>query len=791
MATLGFDIKADGAGLDDLKKKFDTVIGGMGAGLKVGIGALVGKQLTGKAGEMINNARTVETLSTSYETLIGNARETHKVIAGLQTLGAKTPMSFEELGNAGKLLLQAGVEAKDLNRELTTLGNLASLANVPITDLAAIYLKGANKGKVETEQLNQLSERGIPIVRALAKNYGVAESAIYKMASTGKIQFTDLKKALDSLGGPSGEYANQMLKQSRTGAGLQSTFDDNLKGVRQAFGKNLDELFKPVLEAGIHYFPQLQKGIEATGGAVKSLLTMAVPLALMFALKGAEKITGITSAVKGLTSTLQGSTSAAQATGAGVEKTVGRMGTLWNGVKTRITVATLAAAGMQAAVMGIALATQKVVEKADKMKGLYEGAMDDTGAVSSASKFLSAAKGGNSGIATRSEQASKLKEFDEQIEAKAKQYNELKKESEKGGWFDDKDANAASLKKYKDDLDFLRQAREAARALTKEDLEQSRLARERAEAENKALDITQEKAKEVEKMREEYLKIASEVKAENELGDNLQAQKQYLQSKKNGLMTGYANEDEMEKAAIMSDGPGTGEAQRARAAELYSKLKEIYDLSRQQQKVEAEIKKEEQDKKEILEKLALEYEENVTMAEAEIRGQWAIVDAIKAKNEQARIYKELRKAGMSEEDAKDNASRHVQNVQGVEREGRRKELKDVFDDMDTARIAAKSPQGEAALEVLNRAKELFEKFGRDGMSRDQANNIALKEYGIKNMVQKDLAIGAVSSLRSVGGSAGGVETGIYKTSENQLSELKSIVSLLQAIKENKGGGMTL
>lgn len=807
MATLGFDIKADASGLDDLRRKFDTVIGTMGSGVQLGIGAMMGKALGNQLGAAVSAARGVETLQISYETLVGSASEAEKVLKGLQDLGAKTPMSFEELGVAGKLLLQAGVATGNLNAELTTLGNLASLANVPITDVAAIYLKGANKGKIETEQLNQLAERGIPIIRSLARHFGVAEKAIYDMASKGKIQFKDLKKSLDDLGNESGgDYGGQMLKMSKTGGGIQSTLDDTITGVKREMGANVDGLWKPVMESGIYWIEKLTNGIKSISGPLKEVIVMGAALGAVFGVsKVIEKITAVTKGImswgSALENTGKAATGATVATGkmsAGLKQGVSSA-TAQAGLTTRaldkmrggFMQGAAAAIGMQAAVMGIALATQAVVEKADKLKGLYEGAMDPENNVASASKYMSALEQGNSGIASRDDQAAKVKELDDQIEAKQKKYGELRTVmAGSSHMFDDMAGMQASLDKYKADIDLLRRAKEATRALSKADMERVRLLEVQKEAERGALEITQKKAEDVSKLKDDFLKTATGVKEDSVLGDNFEAQKRYYEGQRYNLMSGYGDENEMEKEALMKSGEGSSEDDRAQASELFVKLKEIYELTGKIHKVEKDITKEEDNKKEVLRSLAQEYEKNVTLAEAEIRGEWEKVRAIKEKIEQERIYNDMIKAGYTAERAQRESARQSKAIANVERLERDKSLSDVLTGVRQREFASKSALGEDALEIVNRAQELMDKFGEDGMSREQADKIAFKEYSVNRMSSKELGVGAVSSLAAVGG-GGGVERGLRQVSESQLAELKTVVALLRDIKGKSSNSNTL
>lgn len=356
--------------------------------------------------------------------------------------------------------------------------------------------------------------------------------------------------------------------------------------------------------------------------------------------------------------------------------------------------------------------------------------------------------------------------------------------------FDDMAGMQASLDKYKADIDLLRRAKEATRALSKADMERVRLLEAQKEAERGALEITQKTAEEVSKLKDDFLKTATGVKEDSVLADNFEAQKRYYEGQRYNLMSGYSDENEMEKEALMKSGEGSSEDDRAKASELFVKLKEIYELTGKINKVEKDIAKEEDNKKEVLQSLAQEYEKNVTLAEAEIRGEWEKVRAIKEKIEQERIYNDMIKAGYTAERARRESARQSKAVANVERLERDKSLSDVLTGVRQREFASKSALGEDALEIVNRAQELMDKFGEGGMSREQADKIAFKEYSVNRMSSKELGVGAVSSLAAVGG-GGGVERGLRQVSESQLAELKTVVALLRDIKGKSSNSNTL
>ena len=176
----------------------------------------------------LRSAANIETVSVAFESLTGSAEQAEKTVKSLIEFTAKTPFQLDQVAGASRQLLAAGVSTEDIQSKLLILGDIAAGANIPLNDMAAIFVKIKNKQKAQAEEINQLSERGIPIIQALAKEMGVAEKEIFGLGSKGKISFELIERALSNMRSEGGIFANQMERQSRTLAGIFSTLKDNI-----------------------------------------------------------------------------------------------------------------------------------------------------------------------------------------------------------------------------------------------------------------------------------------------------------------------------------------------------------------------------------------------------------------------------------------------------------------------------------------------------------------------------------------------------------------------------------
>jgi tape measure domain-containing protein len=219
-----------------------------GLGRIVGWGALVaGAGMLGR--EIYQLGAGMEQTRVSFGVFMGDQQKANKLIEQMQAFGKVTPYETTELLNSSRLLMSAGIEATKIPSYMKTIGDVASGTNVPIEEMSQIFMKVTNKGKLMAEELNQFSERGVPLMAELAKMYGVSRAEVYKLAETGAITSDVMNQAFTNMTTDGGIFHDMMQKQSQTTAGKMSTFVDNLK----ILGLKLADMLLPAINAFIDF----------------------------------------------------------------------------------------------------------------------------------------------------------------------------------------------------------------------------------------------------------------------------------------------------------------------------------------------------------------------------------------------------------------------------------------------------------------------------------------------------------------------------------------------------------
>lgn len=244
-------------GMGGIAAKAIGALGGIGAGA-----AVVG---------MAKAAINAETLATQMKVLTGSADSAGKVLDDINTFAAETPFQKMEIGEAARKLLAFNGNAETVVDELRMLGDISAATGQPIGELAELYGKAKVQGRLFGEDINQLTGRGIPIISALAKEFGVAESEVKLLVEKGAVGFPEMQRALAGMTGPGGQFAGMMEELSTTTAGKFSTFVDNVTMLGTELGEQVLPYANQFLDWSTNAVAATDGIGNAFGGAISTV----------------------------------------------------------------------------------------------------------------------------------------------------------------------------------------------------------------------------------------------------------------------------------------------------------------------------------------------------------------------------------------------------------------------------------------------------------------------------------------------------------------------------------------
>ena len=235
-------IEQSGLGIEDLFNRMTKAAAAFGAGFT--------------AKELITNIARVrgefQQLEVAFKTMLGSEDKANALMQQLVKTAATTPFDLQGVANGAKQLLAYGENVENINEDLIRLGNIAAGLSQPLGDIVYLYGTTMTQGRLYTQDLNQFTGRGIPMIRELAKQFGVAENEVKSLVEAGKVGFPEVQKVIMSLTNEGGMFYNLMQEQSKTITGQISNIEDAISTMFNEIGKANEGIINDAL-SGVSY----------------------------------------------------------------------------------------------------------------------------------------------------------------------------------------------------------------------------------------------------------------------------------------------------------------------------------------------------------------------------------------------------------------------------------------------------------------------------------------------------------------------------------------------------------
>lgn len=199
-----------------------------------------------------------EAVQISLETFLGSATAAKELFGELEQFSIKTPFTPEQVNDAAKSLLAFGEPVEGLQTTLGRIGDVASATGKDFNELSVIYGKARVQGTLFAEDINQLTEAGVPVIQLFAEQLGVSAGEVKKLGSEGKISFSNLEAAFSTLTSEGGRFFGLTDKLSKSTAGRLSTLEGNFAELKRSVGEGLLPVFEFLTDAAFKLIAGLQ-----------------------------------------------------------------------------------------------------------------------------------------------------------------------------------------------------------------------------------------------------------------------------------------------------------------------------------------------------------------------------------------------------------------------------------------------------------------------------------------------------------------------------------------------------
>ena len=179
-----------------------------------------------------NRLTAIDTAQAKLKGLGHDAENIEKIMDSANKSVSGTAFGLADATTVAANLVAQNIEpGEELARVLTNVADASAIAGISLTEMGSIYTKIAAGDSVMAEELNQLGDRGLPILNMLAEEMGTTAGAVRDLASEGQIGFAEFDSAIQrSLGGSAqamgssiiGTLDNVGAAAGRLGAALQA-----------------------------------------------------------------------------------------------------------------------------------------------------------------------------------------------------------------------------------------------------------------------------------------------------------------------------------------------------------------------------------------------------------------------------------------------------------------------------------------------------------------------------------------------------------------------------------------
>lgn len=271
MQALQSEAKELGVKLTDTNKQTDKLKSGIS-----GIGSVIAGAFA--IGSVIAFGKSVldatvknEQLTKSFEVMLKSKVQADILMAQLVQFAKTTPFELTEVAEATKKLLAFGIASSDIKSTLTKLGDVSAGIGAPLSEIAYLFGTIKTQGRAMTQDINQFTNRGIPMWDELAKVTGISGLALKKYVEEGKIGYKEIDQAFTNLTTNGGKFTGLMEAQSKTLGGTISNLGDSWDQFMVKLGNGNSGILKSIVSTLGEVLDKLNEWAETEEDAVKSL----------------------------------------------------------------------------------------------------------------------------------------------------------------------------------------------------------------------------------------------------------------------------------------------------------------------------------------------------------------------------------------------------------------------------------------------------------------------------------------------------------------------------------------
>lgn len=265
LSAYGNQLKANRTSASGLSGTLGSLGGSLGSLGRLAAGAAAGfalLKLKDYGQYALQTSAAFEQLAISFRVMTGSAQTGQELTDAIIELGAKTPMTAQQLSKAAQLLLSFGESAENIIPDLKLLGDITGGEVNRFNQLSLAFAQVGANGRLMGQDLLQMVNAGFNPLQIISQKTGKSMGQLREEMSEGRISFQMVAQAMRDAASEGGRYFGLMEQQSQSLNGRLSTLRDTWEQVAKSIG----DVFAPTAKAAVNALISLgeatQKSIE-------------------------------------------------------------------------------------------------------------------------------------------------------------------------------------------------------------------------------------------------------------------------------------------------------------------------------------------------------------------------------------------------------------------------------------------------------------------------------------------------------------------------------------------------
>ncbi|MED1711710.1 tape measure protein [Bacillus thuringiensis] len=238
---------------------------GVVKGYASALGVLSGGAL---AATGIGRLSAIENAQTSLTVMMGDAKKAKRFLDDVLAFAKTTPFAFPDLAETARNLIAFGMDSKKVVPTLKAIGDAAAGTGKGaegLRQVASAFGDMQTSGNISMDQINRLSDAGVPAIKILANQAGISTDAMKKSISDGAVSSV---KAIDILVKGMQKGTKGVAGETAAMAGIMEKTKDNWTGSVDSLKSSISSTMAKIMEPAK---PRIQAGMKWFGDQFSKL----------------------------------------------------------------------------------------------------------------------------------------------------------------------------------------------------------------------------------------------------------------------------------------------------------------------------------------------------------------------------------------------------------------------------------------------------------------------------------------------------------------------------------------